>query len=792
MTLAPQSSRRMAIPRRQEGFTLVLVLGVLLITSLLLVAAFTAANGEVHLTNTDRAQKKAYYAAEAGIEDYEYHLTQDGNYLTYCTSPPSENKALNQEGAYPLHRVEVPPGTKGGPPTNEEYAIQLLPAESDPFPKDHQCDPLHLVETMVEEQGSATGTFRIESTGYSGGAERTLVATFRNANFVSYVWYTKYETGDPVIYGEPPAHPPYPTALPNYFAECANFYGLRPAQGQLEIAGVKYPLRCLNNFFISSESVNGPMHTADHGGVCGSPTFGRNEHDRIEFGNGGNFSTEGYSNEGCGTAATPTFKGTYVPPEKVLSIEPPPGDEELKHLVEPAYLYTGKTEFVLEGSTMTVNKYTLNSKGEIEITTTKGVEYPPNGIIYVTGGCTEAYTPYGPKPRYYGNEAGAASDTTCGNVYVHGEYTKSLTIAAENDIVINGNLTTPVNGEGTPTTNALLGLIANNFVRIYHPVVETYEGTGPELETTGVQLESAAGHKETIRAEPLESGLKMEVKPSGSEYEIVVTNSKYEVLEKIGPFIEASQLLGLTTKYVKYTEGTKYAEGKAEALKSFAARSFGVVKISPEKPNLGKELQVEVEEAGSKSKVKIKNTKGEVLETKEVEKASQLTGSTSNAKYEQNGASHAQGEKEKLKTSAGKWLDEKCKENGQKKIESFDSTVRLCEYTDEAAECDAPNNEVKDLKEPTIYAAMLAVKHAVIVDNFICGSANLKNLNVYGAVAGLYTDGFTGEFSGSTIIHGYPYDANYDNRLQIEEPPHFLNPVQAAWYVQRQTIAPNP
>ena len=175
----------------------------------------------------------------------------------------------------------------------------------------------------------------------------------------------------------------------------------------------------------------------------------------------------------------------------------------------------------------------------------------------------------------------------------------------------------------------------------------------------------------------------MEVKPSGSEYEIVVTNSKYEVLEKIGPFTEASQLLGLTTKYVKYTEGTKYAEGKAEALKSFAARSFGVVKISPEKPNLGKELQVEVEEAGSKSKVKIKNTKGEVLETKEVEKASQLTGSTSDAKYEQNGASHAQGEKEKLKTSAGKWLDEKCKENGQKKIESFDSTVRLCEYTDE-------------------------------------------------------------------------------------------------------------
>jgi len=63
-----------------------------------------------------------------------------------------------------------------------------------------------------------------------------------------------------------------------------------------------------------------------------------------------------------------------------------------------------------------------------------------------------------------------------------------------------------------------------------------------------------------------------------------------------------------------------------------------------------------------------------VLETKEVEKASQLTGSTLNAKYEQNGASHAQGEKEKLKTSAGKWLDEKWQRKWSEKIESFDST----------------------------------------------------------------------------------------------------------------------
>jgi Tfp pilus assembly protein PilX len=771
--LVPQSPPRSAILRSQDGFTLILALTVMLVTSLLLVAAFTAANGEIHLTSTDRAQKKAYYAAEAGIEDYEYHLTQDGNYLSYCTTPTPANPALNQVPST-ANRATVP--STSGEPTNEQYAIQLLPAESDKLTADHKCDPLHLVETMVEEEGSATGTFRIESTGYSGGEERTIVATFRNANFVSYVWYTKYETGDPAIYGEPPPE------KPNYFTECGNFYGIRPAQGGS-------PLRCADNLFFGGESVNGPMHTADHAGICGSPVFGRNENDRIEFGNGGKPEGEGYSNEICSEASTPVFKGKHILPKEVLSIEPPPGDEELKHIVEPANLYEEKTEIILEGSTMTVKTHVGSKVLGKEEKTTSGVAYPANGVIYVSGGCGQKYSPFGPVPRYAGNEVGAESDTTCGNVYVHGEYTTSLTIAAENDVVINGNITTPVNGEGTPTTNALLGLIANNFVRIYHPVVETYEGTGPELETTGVQLESAL-HKETIRAEPLESGLKMEVKNSGSEYEIVITNSKSAVLEKTGMLTAASQLLSLTTKYVKYTEGAKYAEGSAEKLKPFAARSFGVVTISPEKPNLGKELQVEVEEAGSKSKVKIKNTKGEVLETKEVEKASELTGSTSTAKYEQKGGSNLQGVNEKLKAGVSKWLDEKCKQY-QGATEKFNATVRMCEYTDNGLfSCDAPNSP-KDLHEPTIYAAMLAVKHGVIVDNFSCGESTLGPLKVYGAVAGLYTNGYSGSLYESKF-HGYGYNANYDNRLQVEEPPHFLNPVQAAWYIQRQTLAPNP
>ena len=54
----------------------------------------------------------------------------------------------------------------------------------------------------------------------------------------------------------------------------------------------------------------------------------------------------------------------------------------------------------------------------------------------------------------------AGSD--CGKSVVKGKYSGELTIAAENDIIIEGNI------EKTSSTG-LLGLIANNFVRIKHP-----------------------------------------------------------------------------------------------------------------------------------------------------------------------------------------------------------------------------------------------------------------------------------------------------------------------------------
>ena len=53
---------------------------------------------------------------------------------------------------------------------------------------------------------------------------------------------------------------------------------------------------------------------------------------------------------------------------------------------------------------------------------------------------------------------------------------------------------------------------------------------------------------------------------------------------------------------------------------------------------------------------------------------------------------------------------------------------------------------------------------------------------MFGAIAQVYR-GPVGTI-GST---GYLKNYVYDDRLREQEPPHFLNPIQAAWRIQRET-----
>ncbi len=730
--------------RSQEGVTIVIAMGVLLVTSLLLAGAFVATQDDVSLSHTDTMQKQAYYAALAGVQEFEYQMQVNPNYWQTCAKTTN---TLPQE-------------------KYASYKIKILPAAGA-----SECSTSNPIASVIESKGAAANTFRVESVGTAGvhpEEHRTIIATFKVTGFLNFIYYTNHEDEDPSLY--------------NASATCTNPNTFYPNTSGCQLIE-----------FASGDAINGPVHTNDAACIGGSASFGLSGHsplDVVEFYRGQN-GTNGCTSTGTYYTATKSYiKGEDLPP--------PTSDSSLETYAAEEDKLSGVTTLVLEGATNEIAVTNAGVNGGV----TKKLPWPSNGLIYVkqasSGACGYTYKPYEADNSY---EAGA--ETNCGNVYVHGTYSKPLTIGSSDDVIINGEIYPYGNKGSTPTGTATLGLIANNFVRMYHPVKQTYEGGAPELETAhNLKLESAA-HKETITVAAhsgLGEAIKLEVKNSGSQFEVVIYNEQGKTLEKTGLLKEAKQLVGLTSTYVVYGEGAKYSEGATEKLKTLSAETLGhteVLKIEPKGTNKGKEIRVEVKEtaSGTENEVFLFNAKGEQLEKiTGIKEAKSLVGHTSSYAVYKAGKNYSSGEKEKLRvtTTTGPWLDETCKENGDKELEKFDSTARECDYTDNAEECDAPSlSESEDtlhgwgtLENPWIYAAILATTHSFVVDNFNCGKP-LGELNLDGALAQNYR-GIVGT-GGSSISTGYLKDYKYDERLAVDEPPYFLSPLNAGWKVARET-----
>jgi Tfp pilus assembly protein PilX len=418
-----------SLARDERGFTMLISLAVLVITMLIVGATYIAVTGDTHLSRNDLDQKRAYAAAQAGIAQYSYELNQNVNYWETCAVPPA---------------ASVPGSTDSG--STEYYSVSLLTASTS---TSSSCDPNNAISTMIEGTdlsgtttlNPAAGTFRVKSVGWSGptgttalasctvGAgcvQRTIVAQFKRQSFLNFVYYTDYEVLDPVTVS------PEPT-------DCEAHYGSRGSDCASD------NLTPIN--FITGDTINGPMHSEDTVAVCGSPTFGRSSADAIEV--------AGISSEGQGNCANPTIKGTLN--ESANSLTPPPSNAQLLNVAQSnGQVYTGRTTIALNSGGYTVTNANVNSGAATP------ESYPQNGVIYVqtnsSHGCGINYTPF--NPSY-------TSDTYCGNVYVSGTYGANLTIASDNDIIISGNLTT------ASPSSTLLGLVANYFVRIYHPLSGT-------------------------------------------------------------------------------------------------------------------------------------------------------------------------------------------------------------------------------------------------------------------------------------------------------------------------------
>ena len=419
---------------------------------LLTVAVVGYGVGSQNLSRHDQNWNAALASAEAGIDDYVFRLNENANYWQYnaANPPPDGNLAFSAWV-----------GVAGGnTPAVFRYDVDASTIGSD-------------------------GRVRISATGRVGNTERTVYSTLRRRSFLDYLYFTDYETMDPASYTGSPF-----TAAQAQTRCAKHYYGginlQRDVSGRVDYTGDSDSngAYCTEINFISADLINGPLHTNDAFLVCGSPHFNGETSTSWSGQSGVRYRTNG----GC-SPNSPIFANAGDP-RLLAPLAMPPSNSSLKgetNVGVGGCLYTGPTRIKLNtDGTMTVKSPFSNQTNNTPCPTNGTGALPSNGVIFVqnvpsvssdanyTSGC-----PYNVSGRAHPLGLPRSSDVNTydcrnGDVFLEGTLNGQLTIAADNNIVLTWH-TSYAGGLGG---DDLLGLVANNYVEIYHPVSCTTGGSG--------------------------------------------------------------------------------------------------------------------------------------------------------------------------------------------------------------------------------------------------------------------------------------------------------------------------
>jgi hypothetical protein len=410
------------------GFSLFVVLMVLFTTAIFVAAGYAAAQGDLPLSGDSKDRKQTFAAAEAGVNFYQFHLNQDNDYWLKCTDVfapnVNEQSPVNQEW---VGNTSDPRHWRNVPGSNAQYTLELLPAPNSGYSSCVKNDGKSMIDPV-------SNVFRVRATGRPYAASplrRSVIATFRRTGFLDFIYYTTYETLDPAAYATA-------SARASAQANCAN----RPRAQRNSSS-------CTEIQFAGTDAVNGPLHSNDTLLMCGTPTFGRSPKDRVSV-----FGPSPGWIAAC-NPTTPDFKSPLKIATK--SVDMPPSNDELKKMAVVPYIYTGRTTIRFTSSTTTM---LVRNKARYGDTAEHTVDLPPNGVVYVQNDTAAVCNGTAPSAVDYTTEA---QSDACGNLWVSGTYATPMTLAAGGDVIVTGDLL-------HQNDQAVMGLVANNFVRVYHPV----------------------------------------------------------------------------------------------------------------------------------------------------------------------------------------------------------------------------------------------------------------------------------------------------------------------------------
>ena len=495
---------------------MMMALGFMLVCGVLVATALAYATAGQPQARHGQDRVEALSAAQAGIDHYLGHLNRDRNYFATadCANPalkgPNRDPALltAQCGwgtTTPYGWVKVQPDD----PASAEFHYDINSTDMDQF------------------------TIWVSSTGRSGSTMRTLQAKVSIAGSQRYLYVTDFEDADPenfVAYGQSGPTEVHCGKSGTTLAK----YWWQPATNRRAQSGNRSSSPCREINFITGDSLDGPVHFNDTPYINGNPVFkqgfttyatgcpkaattnagaaktagcwvGSGTPDlsskgarwanvnllpdttsdmvnkpgcqftgdtRIRFNSNGTMDVWN-TKSGVGFVGNPAVLGTapncgnaanYKPPAAKQNVPVPDGLViYVKNSSTSATCVAGQ---IVNGATSGSAAADVIPLGNSEYVTDISYLNPTKLVKTRTsaGTWTTAVT---------GDDHPRKFDCGLGNVYVEGTVKGRVTIAAENNVVVTGNLGIANTTIGAPPGNDpsdIVGLVAQNSVVVYHPV----------------------------------------------------------------------------------------------------------------------------------------------------------------------------------------------------------------------------------------------------------------------------------------------------------------------------------
>lgn len=503
-----------------EGIAMIMVLGLILTASVIIAGALSYAVAGQPQARRGTASVQALAAAQAGIDHYLAHLNQDRNYFSTvdCDNPalagpnPDPGVLTNTCGwnsSTPYGWVQVQPGD----PDSATFHYDVNSAQMDQF------------------------TIWLSSTGRSGGVVRTLQAKISIAGSQRYLYVTDFEDADPentVVYSSGAPHDhcgKSGTTLAKYWwsanpnersdgddPSCqeiqfvtgdvldgpVHFNDMPLVNGstQFKQGFTTYSPNCpkvatttastvLNKCFRGSGTptlgtkgarwANANLLPDTTGDLVNKPGCQFTGDTRIRFNSNGTMDVWNTASAGttvafkgnpaavttapnCGTVANykPASGQKYPAAKQTIPVP----DDMVIYVRNASSSATCVAGQVVNGSTSGSAAADVIPTGNAEYVT--DVSYMrPTKLVKTrtsTGTFTTTLTSDSHPKKF---------DCGLGNVYIEGTVKGRLTIAAENNVVLTGDLgiaSTTLGATPSNDTSDIVGLVAQNSVVVYHPV----------------------------------------------------------------------------------------------------------------------------------------------------------------------------------------------------------------------------------------------------------------------------------------------------------------------------------